>query len=126
MFTARPSHARGPGGAIEATPFLCNHGDIDALGFRFGACAYTPDVKYFPEDCFPFLENLDLWIVDALRYREHPSHLSLAETLKLIERFQPKRAVLTNLHTDMDYEALRKILPDNVEPAYDGMRLTVA
>ncbi len=115
----------GPGGAIRATPFRFNHGDIDALGFRLGACAYTPDVKYFPENCFPFLENLDLWIVDALRYRDHPSHLSVSETLKLIERFRPKRAVLTNLHTDLDYEALRKILPDNVEPAFDGMRLQI-
>ena len=77
----------GPGGAIRATPFRFNHGDIDALGFRLGACAYTPDVKYFPENCFPFLENLDLWIVDALRYRDHPSHLSVSETLKLIEPF---------------------------------------
>jgi phosphoribosyl 1,2-cyclic phosphate phosphodiesterase len=116
----------GPGGEIEVTPFRFNHGDIDALGFRFGACAYTPDVKFFPEDCAPWLENLDLWIVDALRYREHPSHLSLAETMDLIARFKPRRAVLTNLHTDLDYEALRKILPPNVEPAYDGMRLQVA
>jgi phosphoribosyl 1,2-cyclic phosphate phosphodiesterase len=116
----------GPGGEIEVKPFRFNHGDIDALGFRFGACAYTPDVKVFPEDCAPYLENLDLWIVDALRYREHPSHLSLAETMDLIARFKPRRAVLTNLHTDLDYEALRKILPPNVEPAFDGMRLQVA
>jgi phosphoribosyl 1,2-cyclic phosphate phosphodiesterase len=115
----------GPGGAIEVTPFRFNHGDIDALGFRFGACAYTPDVKYFPEDCAPFLENLDLWIVDALRYRTHPSHLSVSETLELIARFRPRRAVLTNLHTDLDYEALRKVLPPHVEVAYDGMRLQV-
>lgn len=115
----------GPGGEIESIPFRFNHGDIDALGFRFGAFAYTPDVKFFPEDCAPFLENLDLWIVDALRYRSHPSHLSVDETLELIQRFKPKRTVLTNLHTDLDYEELRKLLPRNVEPAYDGMRLQV-
>ena len=115
----------GPGGEIEAMPFRLNHGDIDALGFRFGACAYTPDVKYVPEESAPFLENLDLWIVDALRHRLHPSHLSVGETLELIARFRPKRAILTNLHTDLDYEALRGALPDNVEPAFDGMRLRV-
>jgi phosphoribosyl 1,2-cyclic phosphate phosphodiesterase len=113
----------GPGGAIKTMPFRLNHGDIDALGFRFGACAYTPDVKYVPEESFSFLENLDLWIVDALRHRFHPSHLSLGETLELIAHFRPKRAVLTNLHTDLDYETLRGNLPHGVEPAYDGMRL---
>lgn len=113
----------GPGGALKCLPFRLNHGEIDALGYRFGNCAYTPDVKYVPEESAPFLENLDLWIVDALRHRLHPSHLSLGETLELIERFRPKRAVLTNLHTDLDYEVLRKSLPEGVEPAYDGMRL---
>ena len=120
-----PFAPAGPGGALETLPFRLNHGDIDALGFRFGACAYTPDVKYVPEESFSFLENLDLWIVDALRHRLHPSHLSLGETLELIAHFRPRRAVLTNLHTDLDYETLRRNLPDGVEPAYDGMRLRV-
>ncbi len=115
----------GPGGAVRVEPFRLNHGDMDALGFRFGACAYTPDLKYVPPESAPFLENLDLWIVDALRYRAHPSHLSVGETLELIARFKPRRAVLTNLHTDLDYEALRGKLPENIEPAYDGMLLSV-
>ncbi|HUO54656.1 MAG TPA: MBL fold metallo-hydrolase [Rhodoblastus sp.] len=114
----------GPGGEIEATAFRLNHGDIDAVGYRFGAVAYTPDVKYVPPESMAFLENLDLWIVDALRHKLHPSHLSVSETLELIERFKPKRVVLTNLHTDLDYEVLRRNLPENVEPAYDLMRLT--
>jgi phosphoribosyl 1,2-cyclic phosphate phosphodiesterase len=113
----------GPGGALKCQPFRLNHGDIDALGFRFGGCAYTPDVKYVPEESESFLENLDLWIVDALRHKPHPSHLSLGETLELVEKYKPKRVVLTNLHTDLDYGALRKILPENIEPAYDGLRL---
>jgi phosphoribosyl 1,2-cyclic phosphate phosphodiesterase len=58
-----------------------------------------------------------------LRHKLHPSHLSLGETLELVEKFKPKRVVLTNLHTDLDYEALRKILPERIEPAYDGLRL---
>jgi len=120
----RPFSHGGPGGEIEVMPFRLNHGDIDALGFRFGACAYTPDVKFIPPESMHYLENLDLWIVDALRHRLHPSHLSVGETLELIAHFKPKRAVLTNLHTDLDYETLRRSLPDNVEPAYDFMRLS--
>jgi phosphoribosyl 1,2-cyclic phosphate phosphodiesterase len=67
------------------------------------------------------LEGLDLWIVDALRYSRHPSHFSLEETLSWIERLRPKHAILTNLHTDLDFEELRTQLPPGVEPAFDGM-----
>jgi len=113
----------GPGGAIEAMPFDLDHGEISALGFRFGALAYTPDVKQIPEASLPFLEGLDLWIIDALRYRPHPSHFSLDDALHWIERMRPRRAILTNLHTDLDYETLRTSLPAHVTPAYDGMRV---
>ena len=61
-----------------------------------------------------------MWIVDALRYTPHPSHFALDDALAWIERLKPKRAILTNLHTDLDYEALRAKLPPHVEPAYDG------
>jgi len=113
----------GPGGTIEAMPFDLDHGDISALGFRFSGLAYTPDVKSIPEASLPFLEGLELWIIDALRYRPHPSHFSLDDALHWIERMRPCRAILTNLHTDLDYETLRAKLPANVTPAYDGMRV---
>jgi len=113
----------GPAGPLDVTPFRLNHGDIDALGYRFENVAYTPDVKVVPDESFPFVENLDLWIIDALRYRSHPTHFSLMDALEAIERFKPKRAVLTNMHTDMDYETLRGQLPPGVEPAFDGMKL---
>jgi phosphoribosyl 1,2-cyclic phosphate phosphodiesterase len=115
----------GAGGLIGATPFELEHGDISALGFRIGALAYTPDLNGIPDASLPFLEGLDVWIVDALRYAPHPSHFSLDEALSWIERMRPRRAILTNLHTDLDYEALRRRLPNNVEPAYDGMRVEV-
>ena len=67
------------------------------------------------------MQGLDVWIVDALRPRPHPSHLSLSEALEWIDRFKPKRAILTHMHVDLDYETLRRELPPNVEPAYDGM-----
>ena len=113
----------GPGGPIEAIPFVLEHGDIPALGFRIGSLAYTPDLNGIPEQSVPFLEGLGIWIVDALRYAPHPSHFSLDETLAWIERLRPRRAILTNLHTDLDYETLRRRLPASIAPAYDGMRI---
>ncbi len=118
-----PCTIAGPGGAIEATPFDLNHGEINALGFRIGKLAYTPDVKRIPDASRPLLKGLDVWIVDALRHRPHPSHFSLDDALREIETMRPKRAILTNLHTDLDYAALKARLPDNVVPAYDGMRI---
>ncbi|MGE3246791.1 MAG: MBL fold metallo-hydrolase [Beijerinckiaceae bacterium] len=115
----------GAGGAVDAIPFLLDHGDISALGFRFGNLAYTPDVVAIPDDSVEYLAGLDTWIIDALRYTRHPSHFSLEESLAWIDRMKPRRAILTNLHTDMDYAQLAAELPDNVEPAYDGMEVSV-
>ena len=116
---------KGAGGAISASPFLVRHGHLDALGFRFGRAAYTPDLNGIPDASAPYLSNLDLWIVDALKRGPHPSHFCLEDTLKAIARFRPQRAILTNMHIDMDYETLRAELPAGVEPAYDGLKLTL-
>ena len=70
------------------------------------------------------MAGLDVWIVDALRQAPHPSHFNLDEALEWIARVKPKRAILTNLHSDMDYATLRASLPSGVEPAYDGMTFT--
>ena len=116
----------GPGGPLTAVPFRMIHGSSDATGFRFGDVAYAPDVNRMPAESLPSLNGLDLLIVDALRDAPHPSHFTVAEALALIDQVRPKRAVLTNLATDLDYEALRSRLPPHIEPAYDGMRLTAA
>jgi phosphoribosyl 1,2-cyclic phosphate phosphodiesterase len=115
----------GKGGGVTLTAFLVRHGNIPALGYRIGDAAYTPDLSDIPQESWPLLENLDLWIVDALRYSPHPSHFSLADALMWIDRFKPKRAVLTNLHSDLDYEVLRQSVPAGVIPAYDGMRIEI-
>jgi len=115
----------GPGGPVEALPFRMIHGDIEALGFRFGKIAYAPDVSQMPEESLSYLEGLEVLILDALRYTPHPTHFSVSEALALIERVQPKRAILTNLHTDLDYERLRSELPPHIEPAYDGMQIGI-
>jgi phosphoribosyl 1,2-cyclic phosphate phosphodiesterase len=121
-----PVTIQGEGGAITALPFRQEHGDIPSLGFRFGGLAYSCDVSAIPPESLSALADLDVWIVDALRYRPHPSHFSLYDALGWIERLKPRRAILTNLHSDLDYEVLRAKLPDHVVPAFDGMSFTVA
>jgi len=113
----------GAGGAIRTLPFPLRHGEIDALGFRFGDVAYTPDLNAIPPESVDALRGLDVWIVDALRTTPHPSHFSLQEALDWIEALKPGRAILTNLHTDLDYDTLKRDLPSNVEPAFDGMTI---
>ncbi len=114
----------GPGGEIPFQPFLVNHGSIDALGFRMGDIAYLPDVSEIPDQALPYLEGLDCWILDALRHAPHPTHFNLEQALTWIERMAPKRAVLTNMHIDLDYDALDAQTSDHITPAYDGMVFT--
>ncbi|ODR94422.1 phosphoribosyl 1,2-cyclic phosphodiesterase [Methyloceanibacter stevinii] len=114
----------GPGGPIEAVPFLQQHGSTDSLGYRFDGLAYSPDVSDFPEESLRTLEGLDIWILDALRYTGHPSHLSVDQAVGWVGRMQPKRAIFTHMHVDLDYETLKEQLPDGIEPAYDGMVIT--
>ena len=121
----RPVTIEGQGGPITALPILQDHGDIPSLGFRFDRVAYSCDLSDLPPQSAAALADLDVWIVDALRYRPHPSHFSLADALRWIERIRPRRAVLTNLHSDLDYEAVRKAVPAHVEPAFDGMTFDV-
>lgn len=115
----------GLGGTIDVTVFLQNHGDIDSLGFRVADVAYSCDLSGIPAQSETALANLDLWIVDALRPTPHPSHLSLPETLALIEKHAPQQAVLTDMHIDLDYATTEAATPDNVTPAFDGMQIDV-
>jgi phosphoribosyl 1,2-cyclic phosphate phosphodiesterase len=114
----------GPGGPLVFTPFLAHHGSIDALGFRVANVAYLPDAIEIPEPEWAALENLDCWIVDALRRAPHPTHAHLDLALEWIARAQPKAAVLTNMHIDLDHDILAAETPAHISPAYDGMVLT--
>jgi len=111
----------GQGGPIKALPVLQEHGDIPSLGFRFGDVAYSADISSLPPDGVALMQGLDVWVVDALRYLPHKSHFSLDDALTWIGRLKPRRAVLSNLHSDLDYETLRHQVPAGVEPGYDGM-----
>lgn len=116
----------GAGGAITFAPFRVEHGSIDALGFRINNTAYLPDVVELLPESRAALTNLDCLVVDALRRTPHPTHAHLGKTLGWIAEFAPKRAVLTNMHIDLDYATVLAETPDHVEPAYDGMIIPIA
>ena len=115
----------GPGGAIVFEPFEVKHGRIDALGFRIGDLAYLPDAETIYDPAWKKLEHLKVWVVDALRYKPHSSHAHLARTLEWIKRAAPERAVITNMHIDLDYDTLDTETADHITPAYDGMVIEI-
>lgn len=115
----------GPGGAIDIEAFSQVHGNIESLGFRTGSFAYSVDLSALPNKSLPYVQDLDIWIVDSLRKTPHPSHLSLPETLNLIEKVDPKIAVLTNMHIDLDYQTTLENTPNHVFPGYDGLKVDV-
>ncbi|MEZ5998434.1 MAG: MBL fold metallo-hydrolase [Hyphomonas sp.] len=115
----------GPAGTIPFLPVDMEHGRIRCLGFRIGAFAYCNDVSGLPDASLDLLRGLDTLVIDALRHAPHPTHANLAQSLKWIAELKPRRALLTNMHIDMDYDALRRELPKHVEPAYDGLCIDI-
>ncbi|MDK4720352.1 MBL fold metallo-hydrolase [Rhizobium sp. CNPSo 3968] len=113
----------GAGGPIRFWPHKQLHGDIHSLGFRIGKLAYCSDISDFPPESVEKVQDLDVLIIDALQYRPHPSHLSLEQSLGWIERLAPKHAILTHMHTPLDYDTVLAETPDHVEPAYDQMQI---
>jgi phosphoribosyl 1,2-cyclic phosphate phosphodiesterase len=103
------------------------HGSITTAGLRFDAggrsIVYSTDFNELTPEMAMAFQGVDLWIVDALRRRPHPTHPHLAQTLEWIRELRPERAILTHLDNSMDYDSLCAELPEGVEPAYDGMEL---
>ena len=106
---------------LSLKAFNVIHGMINATGFLFEKVAYISDCNKIPKKSFDYLYNLEYLIIDCLRKNKHPSHFNYDEALELIKIVKPKKAILTNLHTDLDYVYLKKILPSNIIPAYDGL-----
>ena len=102
------------------------HGLIKSICYIINKkCAYASDVsKIFNKDLKHFM-NLKFLIIDCLRYQKHPSHFNLSEALDFINLVKPKKAILTNLNNEIDYRTLKKQLPRNVIPAYDGLSFTI-
>lgn len=120
-----PHRIDGPfeAAGVAITPIEQRHGHGGSLGFRIGDVAYSPDVDALPEASFEQLRGLELWIVDALRDRPHPSHAHLERTLGWIAELAPKRAVLTHMSHEVDHATWAAKLPVGVAPATDGLVL---
>jgi phosphoribosyl 1,2-cyclic phosphate phosphodiesterase len=114
-------------GPLSISSFDQIHGRNLTRGYRIegpgATIAYSTDLNEIPEASEAALEDLDLWIVDALRVTPHPSHAHLDLTLEWIARFRPGRAVLTHMDNSMDYARLVRSLPGGVEPAYDMLAI---
>lgn len=120
-----PFEIDGAGGPIAFTPFEVEHGSIDALGFRVGDVAYLPDVSDMTDEAWEALAGIDTFILDALRYKPHPTHAHLERSLEWIERSGAAQGILTNMHIDIDYATVDADTPDHIIPAHDGLTLTV-
>ena len=117
-----PVTVSGDGGPIAFMPFPVEHGHAyRAFGFRFNDFVYCPDISSISVRSEAVVSGAGTLILDALRYTRHPTHFTVDEALALIERTQPANAILTNLHSDLDYATLAAALPDGVVPAFDGM-----
>lgn len=116
----------GAGGDLDLLALPQDHGGLPSLGFRCETFAYCNDVVRLPDETLDRLHGLDTLVVDALRYKPHPTHASVEQALGWIALLKPRRAILTNLHIDLDYAKLRAELPEGVEPAFDGMELEIA
>ena len=101
--------------------FDVQHGMIKATGFVFDQIAYISDCSNISKNSLKKIYNLNYLIIDCLKKTKHPSHFNYEDALKLIELVKPKKSILTNLHVDLDYTKLKKKLPKNIIPAYDGL-----
>lgn len=123
IFHYQPFEIGGAGGTIRFEPLPQLHGDMISLALKIGRFAYCSDANGFCDRTAARLTDLDILVIDALQYRRHPSHFSLAEALDWIDRLQPRHAILTHMHVPLDYETVNAETPAHVEPGYDGMVL---
>jgi phosphoribosyl 1,2-cyclic phosphate phosphodiesterase len=108
---------------LNVTPVPVMHGNLPIFGFRFRDAAYVTDVSEIPESSIPLLEGLDTLILDGLRPKPHPTHLSLSQAVAMVERLKPRRAFFTHISHELSHQATNSILPSHVQLAYDGLRL---
>ena len=108
---------------VAFQPVKVLHGDTEILGFRFGSAAYLTDFSEIPQESFPSLHGLDILFLDALRHKPHPTHSTVENSLRLVERLTPKRAFFTHICHDLPHAATNDTLPPHVRLSYDGMKL---
>lgn len=116
-----PVTITGPGGPVTFEPFRVQHGGITALGFRIGKLVYLPDVSDMDDMGWDMVQDLDVWILDALRIDPHPTHIHFDKSLEWMARAAPRRGVLTNMHIDLDWTHVQTTTPEHIDAAFDGM-----
>ena len=119
-------HRMGTSVEVEGAVFQripLTHGRIEVAGFRFGNAAYLTDMNDIPESSFALLKDLDVVILDALRKTPHPSHATLEQAVAFVGRIQPRRAFFTHMSHDVSHAETNKELPENIQLAYDGLRI---
>lgn len=102
-------------------PIALEHAQFNVLGFRIGNLAYCTDVSNIPPESMQLLEGLEVLVLDALRYKPHPAHLSISQAVKLADRLKPKQTWLTHMSHDLEHEETDASLPENVRLAYDTL-----
>ena len=112
-------------GGVRIQPVPIFHGKRPILGFRFGSCAYLTDCNGLADEAWGLLEDLDVLILDALRHRAHPTHFSVAEALRVVERVTPRQTYFTHICHDLPHQATNASLPPGVELAYDGLTFEI-
>ena len=113
---------------ISFEPIIVSHGDTKAYGYIFKKIAYISDCSYVSKNELKKLHNLNILIIDCLKYKKHKTHLNYHEVIKYIRILNPKKTILTNLHSDIDYKKLKSKLlkiKNKIVPAYDGMRIKI-
>ncbi len=106
----------------RVVPIPLVHGPFHVLGFRIDDVAYCTDVSHIPDASWPLLEGVRILVLDALRFKMHPTHFGINEALEVVARLKPERTYLTHTSHELDYEATNRMLPPGVELAYDGLR----
>lgn len=117
-------------GGLSITPLPVEHGGVETVGYLFETdagfrAAYLPDVKRIPPETMVLLEKLDVLVIDALRDAPHTTHLSVGEAVEISRALSPRRTLLTHISHDLDHAELSARLPDGVEVAHDGLRVSL-
>lgn len=110
---------------LTFTPIPVQHGQLPVTGYRVGDVAYVTDVSYIPDQSRELLADLEVLVLGALRFRPHPTHMTIDEALSVIDHLKPRRAYLTHLSHEVEHESTNKLLPPHVRLAHDGLEITV-
>jgi phosphoribosyl 1,2-cyclic phosphate phosphodiesterase len=119
------SSRSGPGASVHVTPVPAIHGDMTVLGYRIGGFAHMTDVSAIPDSSMALLQDLDVLILDGLRSRPHPTHLSFSDAATLAGRIGARQTYLVHMTHDMGHAEAEAMLPDDVRLAFDGLTLRI-